>query len=65
MKVTSFWLDEFLLEKGCGSLESAKRSCIATLSLMDKSGSLIAPVNYIYPDALKNANVPVANVTVS
>lgn len=65
MKVTSFWLDAFLLEMDCGSLESAKRSCIATLSLMDKSGSLIAPVNYIYPDALKNANVPVANVTVS
>ncbi|XP_011706786.1 PREDICTED: beta-mannosidase-like [Wasmannia auropunctata] len=63
MKVTSFWLDAFLFQAGCGSLESAKRSCIATLSLTNKSGSLIAPINYIYPDALKNADVPVANVT--
>lgn len=65
MKVTSFWLDAFLLQVGCGSLVSAKKSCIATLSLTDESGSLIAPINYIYPDALKNADVPVANVTVS
>ena len=65
MKITYFWLDEFLVRAGCGSLESAKRSCIVTLSLTDKSGSLIAPVNYIYPDVLKNADIPVANVTVS
>ncbi|XP_071573784.1 beta-mannosidase [Temnothorax nylanderi] len=64
MKVTSFWLDAFLLRAGCGSsLKSAKKSCMVTLSLTNKSGSLIAPVNYIYPDALKNADVPVANVT--
>lgn len=65
MKITSFWLDKFLLQVSCGSLESAKRSCIAILSLTNKSGSLIAPINYIYPDALKNADVPVATVTVS
>lgn len=65
IKVTSLWLDAFLVQMGCGSLETAKKSCIATLSLTDKSGFLIAPVNYIYPDVLKNANVPVANVTVS
>ncbi|KAG5332261.1 MANBA mannosidase, partial [Acromyrmex heyeri] len=62
-KVTSFWLDRFLFQVGCGTLKSAKRSCIATLSFTDKSGSLIAPINYIYPDALKNVDVPVANVT--
>lgn len=65
MKVTSIWLDEFLVQLGCGSLKSAKKSCIVTLSLTNSSGSLIAPVNYVYPDALKDANVPVANVTVS
>ncbi|XP_050445741.1 beta-mannosidase isoform X1 [Cataglyphis hispanica] len=64
IRITSFLLDEFLVQAGCGSLESAKRSCIAALSLTDKSGSLIAPVNYIYPDALKNADIPIANVTV-
>jgi len=64
-KVTSFWLDRFLFQVGCGTLKSAKRSCIALLSFTDKSGSLIAPINYIYPDALKNVDVPVANVTVS
>lgn len=65
MKITSFWLDGFLFQVGCGTLKSAKSSCIATLSFTDKFGSLIAPINYIYPDALKNADVPVANVTVS
>ncbi|XP_018311835.1 beta-mannosidase [Mycetomoellerius zeteki] len=63
MKITSFWLDGFLFQVGCGTLKSAKSSCIATLSFTDKFGSLIAPINYIYPDALKNADVPVANVT--
>lgn len=65
MKVTSLWLDNLLFKVNCGSVKSAKSSCIVTLSLMDKSGSLIAPVNYVYPDALKNAAIPVANVTVS
>lgn len=64
-KITSFWLNAFLEQAGCGSLESAKKSCIATLSLTDESGSLIAPVNYVYPDVLKNTDIPVANVTVS
>ncbi|XP_067207111.1 beta-mannosidase [Linepithema humile] len=64
MKITSFWLSAFLEQANCGSLESAKRFCIATLSLTDASGSLIAPVNYIYPDILKNIDIPVANVTV-
>jgi len=54
-----------LVEAGCGTLISAKKSCIATLSLTDKLESLIAPINYIYPDALKNVKIPVANVTVS
>ncbi|XP_072754584.1 beta-mannosidase-like isoform X2 [Anoplolepis gracilipes] len=63
MRITSFWLSEFLVQLGCGNLETAKKSCIVTLSLTDKSGSLIAPVNYIYPDAIKNADIPVANVT--
>ena len=65
MKITSFWLEAFLLQVGCGSFETAKKSCIVTLSLTDKSGSLIAPINYVYPNALKNVDVPVANVTVS
>ncbi|XP_025995175.1 beta-mannosidase isoform X2 [Solenopsis invicta] len=63
VKITSFWLDKFLSEVGCGSLKSAKKSCIATLSLTNKYGFLIAPINYVYPDALKNADVSVANVT--
>jgi len=65
MKITFFWLNTFLEQAGCGSLESAKKSCIATLSLTDESGFLIAPINYVYPDALKNVDIPVANVTVS
>lgn len=58
------WLDRVFVEAGCGTLISAKKSCVATLSLTDKSGSSIAPVNYVYPDALKNVEIPVANVTV-
>ncbi|XP_029170747.1 beta-mannosidase [Nylanderia fulva] len=61
-RITSFLLDDFLVQV-CGSLESAKKSCIITLSLTDIADSLIA-VNYVYPGALKNANVPVANVTI-
>ncbi|XP_011642366.1 beta-mannosidase isoform X1 [Pogonomyrmex barbatus] len=64
VKIVSFWLEAFLIEAGCGSWESVKKSCIATLSLTDKSGTLIAPLNYIYPDALKNVDIPVANVTI-
>ncbi|KAL0104054.1 hypothetical protein PUN28_017032 [Cardiocondyla obscurior] len=64
MKVTSFWLDTFLVQVGCGSLDSAKRSCIVTLSLTDETGLLIAPINYVYPDTLKNVDIPEANVTV-
>lgn len=64
MKITSFWLNSFLERASCGSLESAKKSCIVTLSLTDKSGFLIAPINYVYPDALRNVDIPVANVTV-
>ncbi|RLU17170.1 hypothetical protein DMN91_011239 [Ooceraea biroi] len=64
VRVRSLWLDSLLVEAGCGTLISAKKHCVAALSLTDRSGSSIAPVNYVYPDALKNVEIPVANVTV-
>ncbi|XP_014472707.1 PREDICTED: beta-mannosidase [Dinoponera quadriceps] len=63
IKITTFWLDAFLSEVGCGSLQSAKKSCVVTLSFTDESRSLIAPVNYVYPIALKDADIALANVT--
>lgn len=34
-----------------------------TLTLKDKDGSQIAPINYVYPTAIKNVDLPVANVS--
>ncbi|XP_011269832.2 beta-mannosidase [Camponotus floridanus] len=65
IRVTSFQLDESLDRVGCGSWESAKRSCLITLSLINSFKSVIAPIHYVYPGPLKNANIPVANVTMN
>ncbi|XP_032664482.1 beta-mannosidase [Odontomachus brunneus] len=64
IQISTFWLDAFLSQAGCGSLESTKKSCVVTLSLTDESRSSIAPVNYIYPTALKNVDITIANVTI-
>lgn len=65
MEIAKFWLSEYLKKSGCGeTLAAAKRSCIISLELRDKNNQLIAPVDYIYPDLLKNVNLPTARLKV-
>lgn len=64
MLVTTIWLDELLEKMNCGSMADAKKFCIIRLTLKDNNTLQIAPDNYVYPIALKNINIPLANVTV-
>ncbi|KAK2580314.1 hypothetical protein KPH14_012551 [Odynerus spinipes] len=62
--VTKIWLNEFLEKMNCGALVDAKKFCIIQLTLEDNNALQIAPINYVYPTALKDINIPLANVTV-
>ncbi|XP_014205962.1 beta-mannosidase [Copidosoma floridanum] len=58
------WLDKFLEEAGCGSLAKAREHCLVEFRLKDASGRRIAPLNYVYPHALKEVALPRNDVKV-
>lgn len=60
---SSFWLDKYLIDAKCGDISTAKNNCFMYLSLLDSSGEMIAPVNYVFPVALKNANLLKPKIT--
>ncbi|XP_012272143.1 beta-mannosidase [Orussus abietinus] len=63
-EVATFQLDEFLTKAGCGELFIAKKNCVIQLALYNRSGEIIAPLNYVYPSPLKSVDLPLANFRV-
>nr|XP_034176960.1 beta-mannosidase isoform X1 [Osmia lignaria] len=60
------WILNSTLLSECQYGNSGKNNCITTLTLKDKTGSEIAPRNYIYPTGVfKTAALPIANVSVT
>nr|XP_012145222.1 PREDICTED: beta-mannosidase [Megachile rotundata] len=59
------WILNSTLPNACQVDIKAESNCIMTLTLKNKTGSQIAPRNYIYPNGVFKTNaLPIANVTV-
>ncbi|KAJ8947266.1 hypothetical protein NQ318_014162 [Aromia moschata] len=61
--IDSFNIDDYLSDKGCGSLSDAKNNCVIYFSL-HKKGFDIAPDNFILPNKVKDSNVKQPNVQI-
>lgn len=62
-EVSSIDTDTFLSNAGCGTTVEARNNCFFQLSLYSEN-ELIAPLNVVIPEAIKNTNVLSSTVTI-